>query len=61
MRWIILSLMQGFITKNARGWIFNPVTDRGKARLELAETMIRRTDKTLKENKTLARDNGLQL
>ena len=53
--------MQGFITKNARGWIFNPVTDRGKARLELAETMIRRTDKTLKENKTLARDNGLQL
>ncbi len=41
--------------KERQGTIFNPVTDRGKARPELVENMIRKTDKILKENKAAVR------
>ena len=46
--------------KERQGKIFNPVTDRGKARLQVVEGMIRRTDKILKENKNPNRGAGMQ-
>jgi hypothetical protein len=46
--------------KERQGMIFNPLTDRGKARLQVVEGMIRRNDKILKENKNPGRGPGMQ-
>ena len=44
--------------KERQGKIFNPLTDRGKARLEVVETMIRKTEKIFEANK--AQENTAQ-
>ncbi len=44
--------------KERQGKIFNPLTDRGKARMEVVETMIRKTEKIFEANK--AQENTAQ-
>ncbi|MBR4759265.1 MAG: hypothetical protein IK078_03855 [Lachnospiraceae bacterium] len=43
--------------KERQGRFFDPVTDRGKARLEVVENMIRKTDKMVEGNKEARKNN----